>query len=97
MGIHDESTSATKMTIYEQLKEVLKNDMNTLVTSSILKEMLKELYGTNPASVILSDYCYNRYNNGISFNKHLFEYVNRNSYKYIGEHYPYTGLIFHKP
>lgn len=85
------------MTIYEQMKIVLQGKLNELITSSDVKSALMNHFGTNPDSVILSDYCYNRFNNGIPFNKHLFLYINRNTYKYLGEHYPYTGLIFHKP
>ncbi|MDH5161742.1 DUF7225 domain-containing protein [Heyndrickxia oleronia] len=85
------------MTIYEQIKLALNGRINEIVSPSELKRSLQELYGTNPDSVILSDYCYNRYNNGINFNQHLFEYINRSSYKYLGENYLYTGLIFQKP
>lgn len=86
-----------KKTIYDQVKEVLYGRVNELVTPSDIKEQLFSQFGTNPGSVILSDYCYNRYNNGITFNKHLFQYIDRGFYKYLGEHYPFTGLIFHKP
>lgn len=85
------------MTIYEQIKEILHDKINKVVTLSDVKNTLHKLYGTNPDSIILSDYCYNRYNNGIAFNKHLFEYITRSTYKYVGENYLYTGLIFHKP
>ncbi|MBU9711606.1 DUF7225 domain-containing protein [Evansella tamaricis] len=85
------------MKIYEQIKKVMEGKEKTLTTSSELKKELNEKYGTNPSSIILSDYCYNRYNAGIKFDKHLFEYINRSTYKYLGESFPYTGLIFHKP
>lgn len=85
------------MKIYEQIKRVLDKKVNEIVSPSELRKALNELYDTNPESVILSDYCYNRVNNGISFNNHLFEYINRSSYKYLGENYAYTGLIFQKP
>ncbi|RPK06493.1 hypothetical protein BSBH6_00116 [Bacillus subtilis] len=84
------------MSIYDQIKSVLHHKIYELVTPQEVKKTLQEKYGTNPDSVILSDYCYNRYNKGISFNKHLFEYVNRSSYKYLGESSLYTGLIFRK-
>lgn len=83
-------------TIYEQLIEVLAGHEGKLVTSKEIKEQLHSLYNTNKSSVLLSDYCYNRYNDGIPFTKHLFHYVDRNVYKYIGEHASYTGLIFQK-
>jgi hypothetical protein len=40
-------------------------------------------HGCNPGSIIPSDYCYNRTNDGINFEKylHIFEYVGRSSYK----------------
>lgn len=85
------------MNIYEQIKEVLHDKINKVVTPSDVKKTLHELYGTNLGSIILSDYCYNRNNNGIAFNKHLFEYITRSSYKYLGENCLYTGLIYQKP
>lgn len=85
------------MTIYEQLKSILDNRLDEIVTPVEVRRTLQVVYGTNPKSILLSDYCYNRYNNGADFNKHLFEYIDRNSYKYLGEKSAFTGLIFHKP
>ncbi|MFJ7737544.1 DUF6998 domain-containing protein [Lysinibacillus sp. NPDC097287] len=85
------------MTIYEQIKEMMMNKDNQIISPAEVKSQLKRQYGTNSESVILSDYCYNRYNKGITFNKHLFLYVTKSNYKYIGENFAYTGLIFHKP
>ncbi len=85
------------MTIYEQIKSVLNNSIGEVITSSKVKERLSKEYGTNPNSIILSDYCYNRYNSGTAFTKHLFVYMNRSTYKYIGENAPYTGFVFHRP
>ena len=51
-------------------------------------------------SIIPSDYCYNRINLDIAddFERrmHLFVYVRKNAYEYIGENFPYTGNIEHK-
>lgn len=85
------------MTIYNQINEFLKGDFGQIVTGTEIKNGLKLKYGTKPGSVIPSDYCYNRINDGIRFNKHIFQYIGRNRYKYLGEKYPYTGKIFHKP
>ncbi|OXS78714.1 DUF7225 domain-containing protein [Domibacillus enclensis] len=71
--------------------------VGNIVKSSEVKKVLLETFGTKPSSVLLSDYCYNRYNAGISFKQHLFVYMGRNAYKYIGERAPYTGFIFQKP
>lgn len=84
------------MKIYDQLKEILKGREGEMVTAREMKRLLHENYGTNPGSVILSDYCYNRVNKGISFTQHLFEYMTKSTYKYIGEHANYTGLIVRK-
>lgn len=85
------------LTIYEQLIEALKEEKGNTLTSKEIKEKIITKYNTNPGSIILSDYCYNRYNKGITFTKHLFIYINRSTYRYVGENYAYTGLIFQKP
>lgn len=83
-------------TIYEQLKEVLAEREGDIVTATEMKALLATKYGTNKESVLLADYCYNRFNEGILFSKHLFQYIDRNIYKYLGENALYTGLIFQK-
>lgn len=87
---------AGKLSIFAQLQEVLKGQEGKLVYRADVVQAVSDRFGTNPGSVILSDYCYNRFNNGIPFKQHLFEYVTRSTYKYLGECYPYNGLIFHK-
>ncbi len=83
-------------TIYEQLKEALAGREGDIVKTTDIKALLEKKYGVNKASVLLSDYCYNRYNEGILFTRHLFQYNDRNVYKYLGENALYTGLIFQK-
>jgi len=85
------------VTIYEQIKNILNDRIGSTVTASEIKHALKAKFGTNASSIIPSDYCYNRINDGIKFEKHIFEYIDHNIYKYLGERYPFTGLIFHKP
>ena len=85
------------MTIYQQIIELLKDRKGEIVTSIEVKNELKNKYGTNPSSILLSDFCYNRYNNGIEFNKFLFRYISRSTYEYLGEKDLFTGLIYHKP
>lgn len=85
------------MTIYEQIKVFLRDRTGETVTAKEIKNALKAKYGTNTSSIIPSDYCYNRINDGIRFDKHIFEYIDHNNYKYLGERFPFTGLIFHKP
>ncbi|WP_090792590.1 DUF7225 domain-containing protein [Pelagirhabdus alkalitolerans] len=85
------------MTIYDQIKTVMQERKDPLISPAELKDELYDRFGTNPKSVIISDYCYNLYNKGIAFDRHLFERINRATYKYLGENYPYTGLIFQRP
>jgi hypothetical protein len=85
------------MNILDQILEYVKEKKTDLITSAEVKTALNKKHGTNPSSIILSDYCYNRYNTGIPFNKHVFRYVAKNLYEYLGEHFLYTGLIYHKP
>lgn len=85
------------LTIYKQLIEVLKDSLGLTLSTKEISGKLISKFNTNPRSIILSDYCYNRYNSGIDFNQHLFIYIDRNTYRYVGENYAYTGLVFHKP
>ena len=84
------------MNIFEQIKSVMENHRNEMFLTRDIKAMVNKAFGTNPGSVIVSDYCYNRLNKGISFNKHLFEYITLGTYKYLGEGHSYTGLIYQK-
>ena len=85
------------MTIYEQLIELLKSRKGEIVTTAEVKRELKKKYGTKPSSVLLYDYCYNRINDGVKFDKHIFEFIDNGMYKYLGEDFPYTGKIYHNP
>ena len=87
------------MTIYEQVKKVMEGKKGMVVTSGFIKNELRNKLGVNTSSVVPSDFCYNRVNDGIGFRKdnRIFKYIRRNAYEYIGENYPYTVKIFHKP
>lgn len=68
-------------------------------TRSEIINLVVTKHGCNPSSVIPSDYCYNRLNNGINYENylHLFRYTDAKKYRYLGLNYPYTGKIKHKP
>lgn len=54
-------------------------------------------FSITEGSIIPSDYCYNRVNDGISLAKPtLFEYVETGKYRCLGVRYPYNGNIYHK-
>ncbi len=81
------------MNIYDQIITVCKAYEDEILTSSQIKDMVFNKFATNRNSVLPPDYCYNRINKGIDFNKHIFVMINRNEYKYVGKNYPYSGLI----
>ena len=78
------------MTIYGQIKDLLKDDIGRIATSSDRIKELKLKHGTKARSIIISDYCYNRFNDGIKFDKHIFQYLIQNTYMFLGENYPFT-------
>lgn len=90
IGMNNEISIAEK--IEEYLKQVELNSIITTNEFSILCNDTKHSY-------IISDYCYNRFNNGINFeqNPHFFLYLKRGHYKYVGKNYNYTGPVYHKP
>ena len=73
--------------------------INTELTRSEIIRRVTEKHECNPTSVIPSDYCYNRLNNGINYETylHLFEYTDSKTYRHLGLNFPYTGKIIHKP
>ncbi len=88
------------MTILSDVKEALNEySVGTIFTRQEIISIVVRKYGHNPTSIIPSDYCYNRINNGIDFDNylHIFEYTIDKRYKYLGVNYPYTGKIYHKP
>ena len=52
-----------------------------------------------PGSVIPSDYCYDRINDGVRPAEHvpMFERVGRGLYKFLGRNHPYNGRMRHYP
>ena len=88
------------MTIIEEFLKAFENfEIGTEITTSEIKRIVSSKFGRNPDSVIPTDFCYNRVNDGIDLKEHLkiFEYLERGKFKYLGKNYPYTGKIYHKP
>ena len=89
------------MKIYEQIIAVCNGKEGRTFTSSQIIRMVSAEFDTNRSSVIPSDYCYNRTNKGMNFEKqkHLFEVnINKNEflYTFLGEGCPYSGKVFWK-
>lgn len=90
--------------IDEQIVEFADEMVAIYGTSHIVElreiyNLLYQKYGTNEGSIIPTDYCYNRVNNGIQIEKKptVFEYISRGQFRCLGANYPYNGLIYHKP
>lgn len=74
-----------------------KHELGYIATSQEIYKIISDEYGTKPGSIIPSDYCYNRINNGISLDKPaIFEYIKRGQYKCLGLNFLYNGEIYHK-
>lgn len=91
------------MTIDEQMVEFA-NEMvriygqGHVVSPQEIYKYFDKTYNRKQGSVIPSDYCYNRINNGIKLNKPtVFEYVSKGNYRCYGAGYPYNGTLYHKP
>lgn len=88
------------MNILDKVKDTFKECViDTEFSTQEIIDKVVQKHGCNPSSIIPSDYCYNRINNGINFEKylHIFEHIERSVYRYLGENYPYNGRIYHKP
>lgn len=91
------------MTIDDQIKEIA-NELavnfgtDHVITLQELYSIMMKRYGTKEGSIIPSDYCYNRVNNGITLKKPaVFEFLGSGNYRCLGSDYPYNGNIYHKP
>ena len=85
------------------IEDAYRNVIDRFTTGKIYKRkeienIVNSVYHTE-GSILPSDYCYNRINLDIvdDFEKrmHIFEYLKRNAYRFIGENVPYTGNIVH--
>lgn len=88
------------MTIKEEVQNTFAGtEIGTLFTRAEIIEKVHNKYGRNAESIIPTDYCYNRINNGLCLENHfaIFEYTFDKQFKYLGVDYLYTGAIFHKP
>ena len=82
--------------IVEKVLKVMEGKKNMIFRRRDIIELVLKMYPeTNPTSVIPSDYCYNLTNAGIPFKDHLFKYIERNKYKYLGPNVRYEGTITH--
>ncbi|WP_409422309.1 HNH endonuclease [Pseudaeromonas sp. ZJS20] len=89
------------MNIIEKFKHLFKDIEDSLLTVSDIKNRIWEydrengMTKTNETSILPSDYCYNRTNNGAR-HVHLFSWEN-GRYWCLGENYKYNGYIYRQP
>ena len=63
-----------------------------------LEEQVAQECGCVPGSVLPSDHCYNRTNDGIpADNIPMFIHEGAGLYRFVGPAYPYTGPLMHHP
>lgn len=79
-------------TIYKDIVRAFTGNEDKLFSRGEIVNSIHHQYGHKKDSIIPSDLCYNRSNKGSS-DKNLFEYIDRNQYKYLGPNYPYSGYI----
>ncbi len=88
------------MSVIKEIEEFVKSmPLNYEFSTKWFKTELSKKYNRSEDSYIPSDYCYNRKNNGINYNKqpHYFLYIERGKYRYVGKNYVYDGVIEHTP
>lgn len=76
---------------------ILEKGIGYITTRQELLTLLHTKYAVTQSSIIPSDYCYNRINDGIQLSwPTLFEHIESGRYRCLGENYPYNGTIYHK-
>ncbi|MCL1067230.1 hypothetical protein L2735_10465 [Shewanella olleyana] len=85
------------MTVFEKVELVLSQQNTTIFTTKKIKELCSEEYGLNPTSIIPTDYCYNRINNGIGNNKNILIYMGFGEFKFVGKSFKYQGWVYQRP
>lgn len=83
-------------TIQECVVEYCERASKRLFTRSELVDGVAGEFGKKPASIIPSDYCYNRLNAGIRMTQPFLERIGHGEYKYLGRDYHYTGPVMER-
>ena len=84
--------------IIETFKDCI---IGTIFSRQEIIKNVSEKFDINESSIIPSDYCYNRWNKGVSETKRLclFEYIDttdEKKYRYLGQDCSYNGKVYHK-
>lgn len=85
--------------IINEIEQYLSNiPINSILKTGEFRTILSNIHGRSKDCYIPTDYCYNRFNNGINFETQpkFFIYIKRGQVKFVGKHYIYTGPVLHK-
>jgi hypothetical protein len=89
------------MTVSDVIPIACEPYKNTELSSAKIKELVQKHldFNVKKSSILPSDFCYNRYNKGIKFNRQnrYFIFIKPGLYHYVGPNYPFTGEVIHKP
>lgn len=86
--------------IIEEIEEFLSSmPINYEFSRKWFKTELSRTYKRSDGSYIPSDYCYNRENKGINYDKqpHYFLFLGKGQYRYVGKNYNFTGNVESNP
>ncbi len=85
------------MTIAEQFVEAFKDvAKGKILTNAEIKEIVLQKHNVTDGSILPTAYCYNRWSVGVPVKDRLclFEYVEKDKFRYLGEGYNYTGKVY---
>lgn len=81
----------------EEIYNLFKQNLNKgeVYSHSYLRNFLEdhELFSVKNVAA----YSYNRWNKGMSDIQPLLEWLNRGEYRYLGQNYPFNGIVIHHP
>ncbi len=88
------------MSVKEEIELFLSSmPLNHEFSTKWFKTELSKQFNRSQGCYIPSDYCYDRTNKGINYEKqpHYFLHIGRGKYRYVGKSYQYKGNIEQNP
>ena len=88
------------MGIKEEIEQFLSSiPLNHEFSTRWFKAELSKQFKRSENCYIPSDYCYNRTNKGVNYDRqtHYFLHIGRGKYQYVGKNYQYKGNIEQYP
>lgn len=88
------------MGIKEEIEQFLSSiPLNHEFSTRWFKAELSKQFKRSETCYIPSDYCYNRTNKGVKYDRqpHYFLHIGRGKYRYVGKNYQYKGNVEQYP